>query len=166
MPRLRPIAVDTNVLFDLVQEVDVVIDCLETIAKRIPNSSVVVLPTVILELRKRAKSGDPKERAIAAKTLGNILDPWGFVPVNSIPVGHGIVEQIGRKIRASGLIPDEEIHDSFIVAEAALYGATLLVSSDSHIKDIDQKALKLELDACDVQCPLIASPWKIVNTFF
>jgi hypothetical protein len=61
MPRLSPIAVDTNVLFDLALEVEVVLDCLETIAKRIPNSSVIVLPTVILELRKRAKSGGPKE---------------------------------------------------------------------------------------------------------
>jgi hypothetical protein len=52
------------------------------------------------------------------------------------------------------------------VAEAALYGATMLVSSDGHIKDIDQKMLKIELDASDVHCPLIASPWKIVNTFF
>ena len=91
MPRLRPIAVDTNILFDLVQEDEVVIDCLETIAKRIPNSSNVVLPTVILELRKRAKSGDPKAQAIAGKALCNILNPWGFVPVNFIPVGHGIV---------------------------------------------------------------------------
>jgi len=52
------------------------------------------------------------------------------------------------------------------VAEAALYGATMLISSDSHITDIDLKMLKLELDSSDVDCPLIASPWKIVNTFF
>jgi len=166
MPRrLRPIAVDTNVLFDLVQEVEVVIDCLETIAKRIPNSSIIVLPTVILELRKRAGAGDPKEQEIAANALSSILNPWGFVPVNFIPVGHGIVEQIGRKIRASGLIPDEEINDSFIVAEAALYGATMLISSDGHINAIDQKLLKIQLDSSDVDCPLIASPWKIVNMF-
>jgi len=103
---------------------------------------------------------------MAAEALSKILNPWGFVPVNFISVGHGIVEQIGRKIRARGLIPEEEIHDSFVVAEAALYGATMLVSSDSHIKDIDQQILKIELDASDVHCPLIASPWKIVNTFF
>jgi hypothetical protein len=166
MPRLSSIAADTNILFDLVEEVEVVMDCLETIARRIPNSNIIVLPTVIIELRKRAKSGDPKEQAIAAKALSKILDPWGFVPVNSIPAGHGMVEQIGRKIRASGLIPDEEIHDSFIVAEAALYGATMLISSDAHIKDIDQQMLKIELDASGVHCPLIASPWKIVNSFF
>ena len=166
MTRRRPIAVDTNILFDLVQGVEVVIDCLETIAERIPNSSVIVLPTVILELRKWAGSSDQEEQTIATRALFNILNPWGFVPVNFIPVGHGMVEQIGRKIRASGLIPDAEINDSFIVAEAALYGATMLVSSDGHIKDIDQKMLKIELDASDVHCPLIASPWKIVNTFF
>lgn len=166
MPRLTSIAVDTNILFDLVQKVEVVIDCLETIAKRIPNSSIIVLPTVILELQKWAKSGDLKEQETSAKALSSILNPWGFVPVNCIPVGHGIVEQIGRKIRAGGLIPEEEIHDSFIVAEAALYGATMLISSDGHIKDIDQTMLRIELKAGDVYCPVIASPWKIVNNFF
>jgi predicted nucleic-acid-binding protein len=166
MPRLRPIAVDTNILLDLEQEVEVVIDCLATIAKRIPNSSIVVMPTVILELRRAAKSGDPDDQAAATKVLSSILDPWGFFPVNFMPVGHGIVEQIGRKIRACGLIPEEEVHDSFIVAESALYGSTMLVSSDTHIKDIDQTMLRIQLNASDVECPVIASPWKIVNNFF
>src|ERR1700722_20154732 len=117
MPRPTQIAVDTNVLFDLVQKVEVVIDCLETIDKRIPNRNIIVLPTVIIELQKRVKSGDPKEQSIAAKALSSILNPWGFSPVNYISIGHGIVEEIGRKIRGCGLIPDEEIHDSFIAAE-------------------------------------------------
>jgi hypothetical protein len=50
MPKLTSVAVDTNVLFDLVQEVEVVIDCLETIVKHIPNRSIVVLPLVIVIL--------------------------------------------------------------------------------------------------------------------
>ena len=166
MLKLTPIAVDTNFLFDLVQENEAVVDCLDTIRRRIPNPSIIVLPTVIIELRKWAKSGDAAQKAIATKAISSILTPWRFVPVNCIPVGHGIVEQIGRRIRSKGLIPEEEIHDSFIVAEAALYGATILVSSDGHIKDIDQKMLKIELDSSDVPCPLIASPWKIVNAFF
>jgi predicted nucleic-acid-binding protein len=166
IPRLTPIAVDTNILFDLAQEIDVVIDCLQTIKKRIPNSSIIVLPTVILELTKGAKSSEAKEREVAIKALSSIRNPWRFVPVNSISVGHGVVEQIGRKIRCKGLIPDEEIHDSFIVAEAALYGASILVSNDAHIKDIDQPMLKIELDSSDVGCPVISSPWKIVHNFF
>jgi hypothetical protein len=52
------------------------------------------------------------------------------------------------------------------VAEAALAGVTLLISNDTHIKDIDRTMLKVELDASDVSTPLIASPWKIVSGFF
>jgi len=37
---------------------------------------------------------------------------------------------------------------------------------DGHIKDIDQTMLRIELKASDVDCPVIASPWKIVNNFF
>ncbi|HEY3857345.1 MAG TPA: hypothetical protein VGO67_23415 [Verrucomicrobiae bacterium] len=109
--------------------------------------------------------GDPAH-PLALRSLSSLVEPWKFLPVNCVPVGHGVVEQIGNRIRAKGLLPDEEVHDSFVIAEAALYGATMLISSDSHIKDINQQMLKIELKACDVDCPLIASPWKIVNQFF
>ena len=36
--------------------------------------------------------------------------------------------------------------DSFLIAEAALYGAALLISSDSHIKNINQQMLGLSLN--------------------
>jgi len=92
--------------------------------------------------------------------------PWRFTPVTSLAAGRAVVERIARAIRDKGLIPPQEFHDSLIVAESALYPATLLVSSDSHIKDIDQTMLKITLDACGVACPLIASPRKIVREFF
>ena len=167
MPKLTPVAVDTNVLLDLADKSEVVIDCLDTINKRLPNPKIIVLPTVILELIDIVEYDDDAYlKSLAKLSLASILDPWSFLPVNCVPVGHGIVEQIGRKIREKGLIPEEEIHDSFIIAEAALYEAAILVSSDSHIKDINQQMLKLELGASDVGCPLIASPWKIVHQFF
>jgi hypothetical protein len=83
-----------------------------------------------------------------------------------IPVGRGIVSEIARRIRWEGIIPENEVNDSLIVAEAALVGATLLLSSDAHVKDIEFARLKLALDASDVETPLIASPWKIVHEFF
>jgi hypothetical protein len=167
VPKLTPVAVDTNVLLNLAEGVEVVIDCLETVKKRLQNPKIIVLPTVILELIDISEHDDDDHlKSLAKSSLTSILDPWGFLPVNCVPVGHGIVEQIGRKIREKGLIPEDEIHDSFLIAEAALYEATILISSDSHIKDIDQKMLKIELQASDVGCPLIASPWKIVNQFF
>jgi hypothetical protein len=86
--------------------------------------------------------------------------------MNCVPVGHGIVEETARKIRAAGLIPDEEIHDSFIIAESALANVTLLLSSDGHLKDINQSALCEVLDGCDVGKLIIFSPAKIVKDFF
>jgi predicted nucleic acid-binding protein len=166
MPKLTPVAVDTNVVLNRAAEDEVIIDCVDTIKKRLQNVQIIILPTVILELTAIADDENDDAQMLAQKSLSSIIEPWEFLPVNCVPVGHGIVEQIGNRIRAKGLLPDEEIHDSFVIAEAALYGATLLISSDGHIKNINQQMLNIELKSCDVDCPLIASPWKIVNQFF
>jgi len=166
MPKLTSVAVDTNFLINYAAKDETILDCLGTINKRLPNPKIIVLPTVILELNDISESDDNEGKDYAREALEKMLDPWKFQPVNCVPVGHGIVEQIGCKLRNKGILPEWEVHDGFIVAEAALYGATLLISSDRHIKDINQQMLKLELKDCDVECPLIASPWKIVNQFF
>ena len=166
MPKLTPVAIDTNVVLNFAALDEVVIDCFDTIKKRLQNVQIIILPTVILELTAIAGNETDEARPLAAISLSSIVEPWKFTPGNCVPVGHGIVEQIGNRIRDKGLLPDEEIHDSFLIAEAALYGAALLISSDSHIKNINQQMLGLELKSCDVDCPLIASPWKIANQFF
>src|SRR5271156_557953 len=98
--KLTLVAVDTNILLDLAGKIEVVIDCLDTIKKRVPNPKIIVLPTVILELTDISEcDDDPKLKTLAQLALASILDPWGFLPVNCLPVGHGIVEQIGKKIR-------------------------------------------------------------------
>src|SRR5665213_711527 len=146
-PKLMLVAIDTNVLINRADDNEDVIDCIETIRRRLTNPKIIVLPTVILELLHISECHDPPEKALAKKALLSVIDPWHFQPINYIPAGHGIVEQIGRKIREKGLIPEEEVHDSNLIAEAALCGATILVSSDSHIKNIDQQMLKIQLDA-------------------
>jgi hypothetical protein len=50
MPELPSIATDTNVLLDLAEEDETVLDCFETLRRRLPGSRVMVLPTVIHEL--------------------------------------------------------------------------------------------------------------------
>lgn len=161
------IAADTNVLLDYAQEDDTVVDCFDVLHERLPHSSTLILPTVIHELADLADQGDTGEIQEAARTaLACILHPWGFRPVNCVPVGHGIVERIAQTIRDKDLIPAEEINDSYIVAEAGLLGVSILLSSDAHLKDIPHAELRLVLDAADVRTPLIASPWKIVHQFF
>jgi len=94
------------------------------------------------------------------------LTGWGFEPVSFLPVEHGITEQIARKLRSAGLLPESEINDSFILAEAALLGCSLLVSSDAHFTSLDFQLLSLELKASDVSVPVIASPRDLIHKFY
>jgi hypothetical protein len=151
MPNLPLIAVDTNVLIDLAEGNEIVVDCFSTIRRKFPSAPIIIPPTVIVELADIASDWDTKsEKESALVALQNIRSEWGFHPMNCVPVGHGIVEETARKIRAAGLIPEEEIHDSFIVAESALANVTLLLSSDGHMKDINQSLLRKVLEGCDV----------------
>src|SRR5438445_2679189 len=147
MPNPPLLAVDTNVLIDLAARDHTVLDCISTVQRKFPTAPIIVLPTVIAELADISADGDSEgARLLAAKALQSILKPWGFQPVNYVPVGHGIVEETARKIRAAGLVPEEEVHDSFIIAEAALTNVTILLSSDGHLKNIDHAALNRVLD--------------------
>jgi hypothetical protein len=163
-PRL--IAVDTNFLLDYANNLEIISDCISTIRKRVQNSQLVILPTTVQELGFLAmRGGDEQTKNLAWKAATSLLS-WNIQPLNCVPVGHAIVEQIALKLRQKGVIPEAEVNDSLTVAEAGLAGVTLLISNDSHIKDIDVRMLQLELDASDVSTPLIASPWKIVSGFF
>ena len=167
MPEPPLIAADSNVLLSYAGEEDTVIDCFETLRQRLPASSVLIPPTVLREMAFFADE-DPSDeiRDTARAALRRLRHPWNFRPVNSVPVGHGIVERIGQALRNKGLIPAVEINDSFIVAEAGLLDVSILLSSDSHLRDIPHAELRLVMDAADVRTPLIASPWKIVHGFF
>jgi rRNA-processing protein FCF1 len=167
MPNPPLIAVDTNVLIDWADEYEIVIDCFTTIRRKYPNAPIIVPPTVIVELADIATDGDSDaEKQLALTALGKMRPDWRLNPINCVPVGHGIVEETARKIRAAGLIPQDEIHDSFIIAESALANATLLLSSDGHMTDINQSEVANLLDGCDVGKLIIFSPAKIVRDFF
>jgi rRNA-processing protein FCF1 len=161
------VAVDTNYLFDLAAETAVAWEALEVIGKRLPQPVVTVPPTVLHELViANDNPEDPEEQRLAAIALGSLRAKWKFQPIDFVPVGHGIVERIAESIRERGYIPQEEVNDSLILAEASLLGCVLLVTADNHLLDAPAGPLRLLLDAHDVGCPLIVSPRKIVRDFF
>jgi predicted nucleic acid-binding protein len=160
------IAADTNVLMDLAAEVESVVDALGLVRQRVAGARWIVLPTVIQELRFIAKYGETEEEErLAVKALQS-LTHWDFEPVNFLPVEYGIAEQIALRLQRAGLLPETEINDSFILAEAALLGCGLLVSSDEHFASVDFQRLTLELKASDVSVPAIASPRDIIRKFY
>jgi len=160
------IAADTNVLLDYAEEEEIVVDCFGVLRQRLPDSSVIVPPSVLYELEALARSGrtvDDRQAAVTA--FGRLRGRWNFQPVRFIPLGQAAVQRIAQTLRDKGL-PLEEINDSLIVAEAGLLNVSILLTSDSHLTDIPHAELRLVMDAADVRTPLIASPWKIVHQFF
>ena len=109
--------------------------------------------------------GDEQKREAARKAI-QLGRSWSIIPVNLIAVRHGIAERIGERIREQGLIPVEEVNDSLALAESALLGCSMLLTSDQHLRGIDFKLLTLELQAFDVTAPVIATPREIVRKFF
>jgi len=144
---------------------EAVMDALETLRERIPKIRLVVPPTVLHELALAVKSGETDKKRKAAFMALSRLREWGFEPLNLVPVGHGIVERIAGTLRHQALIPAEEMNDSLIVAEAAVLGCGILLSTDGHMRGIDFQRLKLLLQDFHVAAPIIATPREIVRKF-
>ena len=162
------IAVDTNVLLDQALEDQDVWGAIDVIRARLPDAKLVVPPTVLEELGYQLVNGDKSERAAAEKAL-SCLRSWGYEPLNLIPAGKGITEQISLKLRIKGIVPDEEQNDSYVIAESALIGCSILLSSDHHLLDAqDNKDFRDVLKDADVEGDqmIIATPRKIASRFF
>ena len=160
------VAVDANVVMDLGAQSESVMDALATIRQRLRSPRIVLPPTAKLELMHIARQGDTaKERNLALNGIAAARRSR-IVPVNLMPVGHGIVERVAERLRSAELIPAAEVNDSQLVAESALLGARLLLSSDEHLRGIDFTRLTLELQNFDLTAPVIATPSEVVRKFF
>jgi len=94
----RPlVAVDANVLMDLGAEVDTAIDAIGTIRARLASPRLVIPPTPQHELTHMARHADiAGERTRALAGIG-AARRWRIVPINLMPVAHGIVERVGER---------------------------------------------------------------------
>ena len=160
------VAVDANVVMDLGEASEAVKDALATIRQRLASPRIVIPPTAKLELIHIARQGDTAEdRNLALKAIAAARQA-GIVPINLLPVGHGIVERVAEALRAAGLIPAPEVNDSQLVVESALMGARLLLSSDEHLRGVDFERLTIALQKFDLTAPVIATPAEVVRKFF
>lgn len=160
------VAVDANIVMDLGRESESVMDALATIRQRLHSPRFVIPPTTKLELIHIACQADTaRERSLARSGIA-AARRLNIVPVNLMPVGHGIVERVAERLRSAELLPASEVNDSQLVVESALLGARLLLSSDEHLRGMDFARLTIELQNFDLTAPVIATPAEVVRKFF
>ena len=163
-PRL--VAVDTNVALDFAKGIDDVCDAIATIRTRRPGVELWAPPTVVEELAYAAATSPDVEVRRAALKILREHRPMGFRLINFIPLGFDHVERIAERLRRCGLLPEEEVHDSLVLTEAAALGCALLTSSDDDLRSVDHAKLSRELAKFDLIAPVIATPREIVRKFF
>jgi hypothetical protein len=69
-------------------------------------------------------------------------------------------------LRELRLVPEDEVRDSLILAEAGLLNCSILLSSDEHLRGVDFERMTFEFQSFDVMAPVIATPREIVRKFF
>ena len=151
------------------QEPDV-LDAMAVIRKRIDRAQFVVTETVAQELAWLSENGTTEHcRTLAIGVLMHLLHR-GYTPLVMSPVERGIASEISLKMRMKSIIPHGEENDATLLAEAALKGCGILLTSDQHLLDANQDTPKLWriLEDSHVQSHqiLIAKPRDIVKSFF
>jgi len=161
------LAVDTNVLLDLADEVDDVLDAASVIDDRLPDADKLVTPSVLEELAHLADSAlTPKMRQSARRAIQQLRKEASFRPILELPFAPEKVEELAAEFRRRRLLPGEEIHDSLILAETVLLDCDVLLTSDEHLRSIDHQQLTWVLNQRDLTAPVIATPREIVRKFF
>jgi hypothetical protein len=109
----------------------------------------VVPPTVVQELVNKFEKRIRPESDLAEKALTSMLQ-WGIKPFDLVGVGHGITQQFYERLVARGLLPAEEKHDGFILAETSLKCVPVLATCDRHLLDMDVDILRAQFESADL----------------
>jgi len=161
------LAADTNVLVDIEESVGDVLDALHLIKRRLLSVEWLVSLIVFDELVSLINCGETQQlRQSARKALMHLRSQTRFRPLLDLPFGDELAERIANDVRRQGLLPEAEVHDSLILAEATLLDCSILLTSDEHLRAIDHEQATLLLRGYDLVAPVIATPKEIVRKFF
>jgi len=164
-PQPALIGLDTNFLIDLADGDEECLDCLGVLRAKRPKVAIVLLPVVVKELTALYLKGNPVQKKLAEAALRKSLKEWGIAPAFIVPVQLGIAEIVADAIRVGGIVPIQERNDSFLIAEAAVLGCNLLISSDAHVHGVNKEDLRQVLTASHVECPVIMTPGQVYKKF-
>ncbi|MBI4661507.1 MAG: type II toxin-antitoxin system VapC family toxin [Verrucomicrobia bacterium] len=143
----KQLALDTNLLLDLAEEKDWAEDFREEFQTR--GYTLRIGPTVVLELEWLSSFAGEPQRTYAGRAAERI-SIWRITPFELSSLDQAIAERFGETLLDQKLIPGDELNDSIILAETSLASIPLLVTSDKHLLDIDEIALRLAFNDADL----------------
>jgi predicted nucleic acid-binding protein len=149
----------------LAQGDDLTLEACETIRSRIKPVQLVATPTVISELTYKSQH-DPALRRIAKSALTGMRAKWRCEPALLNAIQQAIASRASIRLIEANLLPSEERNDAHLLAQAAALDSSLLITYDSHLRDIDFARLTLIFHELDLSTPVIATPTEVVTKFF
>jgi hypothetical protein len=156
----KRLSLDTNVLFDLAAELDFAHDFRETYQSK--DYALIAVPTVIAELYFFLEHGAADEERLARGAMENMAD-WD---IHAAPLAGSqirVARSVGKRIRDFGLLPAEELNDAFIIGETSVMEIPLVVSSDSHLLEMDHEKLRSICLDLGVTAAFPASPRRLLR---
>jgi len=119
-------------------------------------------PTAAAELNVLSLYGAEPQKSFANKALHE-LRSWKCQPFPLSDTKLAIAEQFRRSLSEMKLIPDEEWDDGLILAETSLGNIPLPVTSDAHLLDIDEEALRIAFNEADLLPVHVAHPKRLLK---
>jgi predicted nucleic acid-binding protein len=160
------IALDTNVLLDLAGESDDVTEAMLVVRRRLRLAQLLMPPTVQEELAEEIIHADDFRNRERAQRAFELARQWNVHLHRMVDAQHRATRRMGQRLRDAALLPEEEVNDGRILAESALLGCALLLTSDEHLRGMDFERLTYELRLLGLAPPVIATPREIVRKFF
>lgn len=144
----KQLSLDANIVFDLAGDKDFAHDFREIFQSK--GYALVLPPTAAHELHLIFTHGDSEsERELARKALTH-LKQWGIRPFDLDSVAEANCQQFVLGLLRQRLIPEDEFNDGLILAETSLQEIPVLVTSDKHLLNIDEDALRLAFTEADL----------------
>lgn len=155
----KQLGLDTNVLLDLADDAEFAHDFKEAFQSK--GYVLRLAPTVVAELHEQLLNGlTIRKRELAGKALASIPQ-WDIQPLSLSAIELAIAERFAQQLLEKRLLPEGECNDALILAETALAGIPLLVTSDKHLLDIDDDALVLAFNEADLSPARPAHPKRL-----
>jgi hypothetical protein len=164
-PRQLVVVADSNVPLDLAGGRDLVVDAVLEIRRRLRGGKLLIPPTVVDELAYLSRfAEEPDTRENAHRFLQHYRQ-WGCELVNVLSFDDRTISKAAAALREREVLPATEVNDSFIVVESAAMRASLLLTTDEHVRGIDFQQLKFVLEKFGLVPPAIATPREIIRNF-